>query len=95
MAKIDGRLLAVEDISLGGLRLSGVLGDNTRPIPLVLYPRDGDTLLINEGVPASGKLVGRYGHSTGVKFVSTTLPLMKLVLRQVARALGVEPYLLK
>lgn len=95
MANIGGKLVEVEDISLGGLRVHAVMDIAQPPVTLTLYPRVGDKLLLNEGVTASGVWVGCYGQSMGLRFVRTTMPLSKLVLRQAAKLLGVEPYLLK
>jgi hypothetical protein len=91
-AEVNGTVLAVKDISLGGMRLDGLVGNPSSLITFVISctDSDGDT-----PITASG-LVLRHGHtSTAIAFQSATLPLMKLVVRQASRQLGVDPYMVK
>ena len=91
-AEVNGTVLAVKDISLGGMRLAGRVGTPSSRITFIIACVDG-----NGDVPitASG-LVLRHGQtSTAIAFQGATLPLMKLVVRQASRHLGVDPYMVK
>jgi hypothetical protein len=92
-AEIDGRIFEVKDISMGGIRLSAVGLPPGTSLTFTLCPCDGASSA--PAVKASGVLVGQYGDSAALKFQRPTMPLLKLVCRQAAVNLGVEPFLVK
>ena len=95
IAEIDGKLYDVEDISLGGLRLSGRAKSEERSLTFVLRPRDVPGEADNKGVQAKATVVACYDDATALKFENATMPLMKLVVQQASLELGVEPYAVK
>ena len=101
MADIDGQMFAVTDISLGGLRLAGDIGEtfedgeSRRTLTFSLRLMADDQTGEAQAVRANGLVVGRYDDATAIKFQSATMPLMKIVVRHASLELGVEPYFLK
>jgi hypothetical protein len=95
VVEIDGRVYEVEDISLGGLRIRGLIELRERSFPFLLCRRNLGEVDRNKGVRGRGVFVGHYGDRTALEFDGATLPLLKMVVRQASLELGIEPYAVK
>ncbi|HXP98217.1 MAG TPA: hypothetical protein VN809_16000 [Telmatospirillum sp.] len=95
MIEIDGQMFEVEDISLGGLRLNGRANVRNSFFSFTLCPRESGAINRKAAVRGEAAVVALYDNAMALKFERANMPLMKLVVRQAANELGVEPYAVK
>ncbi|MDR3438247.1 hypothetical protein [Telmatospirillum sp.] len=95
-AEVGGVIHPVRDISLGGMRLEGIVSEPCSVITFVLFAAvDADGADKEKTIVATGLVLRHHRNSTAIAFQNATMPLMKMVVRQAARQLGIEPYLVK
>jgi hypothetical protein len=96
-AIIGSAIIDVQDISMGGIRFATnpTLLQPKDEVRMVLMPRDGKALRINEGIHISGQVVGVAGTEVRIAFHRPTYAIAKLIVRCTADSLGVEPHMVK
>ena len=95
MANINGRLVAVLDISLSGVRLSNDFPLNQETVTMSLIPKVGERLDVNRSVAAKGKVIriDVEDHAVAVAFEQMSYSLSKMIVAATSRRLGVKPYM--
>lgn len=90
VAEIAGQILAVSDVSTGGLAVQSPdlkVGGRVR----VVLSRTGG----GDGVATECEVVGRSGDKAHLAFMRPTLPLLRLIVAHVSAVTGITPHLLK
>jgi hypothetical protein len=95
MAKLDGKLVDVVDISLSGLQVRAVIAVSTDPVAVTLFPREGDKLDLNHAIRVLCIPVRSAGDCTGMQFQRSTMALSRLIIKLMSEQLGVAPYFVR
>lgn len=95
MVRLGDRILDIQDVSLGGLRVERQDVPKGKMVELQLIPRSGRALALNDSVRARAEVVGHCDRWTHLRFQQVTYTLAKTIIRQFARTTGVQPFVFK
>lgn len=95
IARIDTRLIEVDDVSVSGIRVAVADIPKGRPVVITLIPHEGSKLAMSEAVQASAVVAGVENGHTRLRFVQLQFSLAKLVIRHIAGRSGVQPFIFK
>lgn len=95
MVRVGERLLHVHDLSIGGIRVERFDVAPGTALSLQLMPRNGRQLELARAHPVEGVVLAHAGEWTRIRFNRLSYTLAKLIIDQLARSAGVEPYIFR
>ncbi|CAA7620405.1 hypothetical protein [Magnetospirillum sp. UT-4] len=94
-AILNGKVVDVDDVSLGGLRLPRMELARGTELTVQLMPRVGDRLLVNENIHVRTMVVRNCDAWTHLHFTAMTYTIAKAIIRHMGRVTGVKPFMVR
>lgn len=95
VVRIGATLHQVRDVSVGGIRVEGLILPVGTDVTMTLVLHEQGKLESTNGMTARGQVVGQIKNSARIRFDGMSYSLAKFLIQHLARRFGVEPYIFK
>lgn len=95
IANVGGTLVVLQDISIGGAKITRAAAAPTDELQITLYPCEGSRINVNSSVRVAATLVQQDDNAIRVRFDTASFALSKLIVSHAARQLGTTPHTVK